>query len=163
MKTVSVTEDIIRVATKDLNRFWDKVDFTGGPKGCWLWMAHCTDTGYGQFRRDSIKMVRAHRYAWELLVGPIAEGMVLDHLCRVKICVNPQHMEEVTERENILRGYGTPANNARKTHCNKGHAFDGPNTRFYTCNSGYQGRVCRACKRETNQKLRQRRKEDVNN
>ena len=82
-------------------RFWAKVDRSGS---CWLWLA-ATSHGYGTFQSNG-KLVRAHRYAYELLVGPIPGGLVIDHLCRTTACVNPEHLEPVTQRENLLRGAG---------------------------------------------------------
>jgi len=88
--------------------------------GCVLWTASLTKYGYGQIGigRD---MKRAHRVAYELAKGPIPQGLEIDHLCRVRSCINPDHLEAVTKRENILRGYGTHAIHARATHCPKGH------------------------------------------
>ena len=96
--------------------------------GCWLWMGACNQKGYGQIRQQGGKRQVAHRVIYELLKGPIPERLTLDHLCRMKICVNPNHLEIVTLRENILRGNGIPAQNARKTHCLHGHLFDDKNT-----------------------------------
>ena len=73
-------------------------------------------------------MVMAHRAAYEVRIGPIPDGMVIDHLCRNRACINPAHMEPVTNRENVLRGTGPSAQHARKTHCNYGHAYDDQNT-----------------------------------
>ncbi len=77
-----------------------------------------------------------HRYVYELLVGPIPDGFDIDHLCRVRNCVNPEHLEAVTHRENMLRGDTLAAANAAKTHCPKGHALDGRDT---------HGRYCTTC------------------
>jgi hypothetical protein len=76
----------------------------------------------------------------ELFVGPIPEGLVIDHLCRNRGCINPTHMEPVTNAENVLRGEGPTAVNARKTHCKRGHPFDDVNTYVYA-----KGRACRMC------------------
>jgi hypothetical protein len=87
--------------------------------GCWMWLAGLRG-GYGQVRWGGRNWA-AHRLVYELLVGPIADGLDIDHLCRTPPCVNPEHTEQVTRRENIRRGTCPAAVNARKTHCAKGH------------------------------------------
>jgi len=85
-------------------RFWRKVDF-GAPGDCWRWTGAISDTGYGDFFLSiSVGTVRAHRWAYEERRGPIPRGMDLDHLCRVRHCVNPDHLEPVTRAENLRRG-----------------------------------------------------------
>ena len=112
------------------------------PHGCWIWQASTTHNGYGQFWVGG-RMVKAHRFAYEMFVGPIPEGLELDHLCRVRNCVNPAHMEPVTHAENVRRGESFSAINAGKTHCPHGHAYDAENT--YVKPNGW--RHCRACQR----------------
>ena len=95
-------------------RFWQKVDKT---PGCWLWTACVTGLGYGQFRvTHGAPTVYAHRWAYEAMVGPIPDELVLDHLCRTPSCVNPSHLEPVTQRINVLRGESPVAKRARQTH-----------------------------------------------
>lgn len=120
-------------------RFWAKVKKTDT---CWLWEG-TTWNGYGQvFVNTARGSVPAHRFAYELLVDSIPDGLQIDHLCRNPCCVNPEHLEPVTKRENVLRGVGASAQNTRKTHCIRGHEFSGAN--LYLHPDGY--RVCRACK-----------------
>jgi len=123
-------------------RFWVKVDASGD---CWEWTAGANALGYGTFVPDSAskKKVKAHRFAWETLIGPIGKGLVIDHLCRNPRCVNPDHLEPVTQRMNIMRGYSRSVRNAKVTHCPRGHEYDEANTRF----DPNGGRKCRACHR----------------
>ena len=122
-------------------RFWAKVVKSDG---CWTWRGstHWKE-GYGRFRYHG-KTVSAHRVAYELTIGPIPDGLVIDHLCRNRVCVNPAHMEPVTDRENVLRGVGPSAINSTKTHCLRGHAFSTENTRIDKIGK----RDCRTCSRE---------------
>lgn len=119
-------------------RLWPKVRKTDT---CWLWTA-ATANGYGYFSVDG-KGKRAHRVVYELLVGPIPEGLYLDHLCRVTNCVNPSHLEIVDNRTNTLRGIGITANNFVKAECVKGHLLSGSNV--YTRPSRPGTRECREC------------------
>lgn len=112
------------------------------PRECWLWMGVIKKTGYGEFKVSG-RPVLVHRFSYERFVGPIPPGLVVDHLCRVRHCVNPEHLEVVTLGENVLRGEGTTAVNFRKTHCFRGHEFTVANT--YVNTKG--ARVCRACQR----------------
>jgi hypothetical protein len=118
-------------------RFWSKVN-KNGPGGCWIWTACKNEPGYGSIGFSG-KPKGAHRVAYELVKGPIPDGLTLDHLCRNTSCVNPDHLEPVTRAENARR---IP----RATHCPKGHPYDEANT--YTPPSG--GRFCRACLRAHN-------------
>lgn len=104
--------------------FWEKVIKT---KTCWLWVGNKNSRGYGQLCRKIGTTEFAHRVSYELIKGEIPKGMVLDHLCRVHNCVNPDHLEPVTNRENIMRGIGVAAENAKKTHCPKGHQYSNKN------------------------------------
>lgn len=130
-------------------RFWSKVD-KSGPNACWWWLGAIDGTGYGSFFVDG-RRVGAHRFSYELAFGPIGEGLVLDHLCRNRPCVNPGHLEPVSHRINILRGAAPSADNAIKTRCYRGHVFTPENTllrqprRLHTGSA--PSRVCRECDR----------------
>ncbi len=127
---------------------WDKIDKT---KTCWNWIGHINSSGYGEYYIKNSK-IRAHRFIYELLVGKIPENLVIDHLCKNRKCVNPAHLEPVTNRENIIRGDGISSLNRRKTHCVHGHPFDEKNTAPRKRKNGAMWRVCREC---MNQKQRE--------
>lgn len=123
-----------------MERFLSNVDKTGD---CWLWMASTWLGGYGRFWIDG-RTVLAHRWSYEQHIGPIGRKQ-LDHLCRVRNCVRPDHLEPVTARENLLRGETAAAKNAAKTHCPKGHPYDDENT--YRDKRGR--RSCKTCRQES--------------
>lgn len=103
--------------------------------GCWVWDKPNPHDGYGQF------FGQAHRWSYEHHIGPIPEGLHIDHLCRNRACVNPWHLEPVALEENVMRGEGYFAKNARKTRCIRDHEFTADNT--YTTPGGR--RQCRKC------------------
>ncbi len=107
---------------------------------CWIWTGK-KDYGYGRVGLNGMHH-RAHRLIYEALKGPIPDGMVPDHLCRNRACVNPDHLEIVSVRENVLRGISPVAENAQKTHCKNGHQLIGDNLYEYS----YGGRPWRGCK-----------------
>lgn len=115
---------------------------------CWLWTASLNRNGYGltgyTASDGTRRSIVAHRFVYQTLVGPIPEGLQLDHLCRVRCCVNPDHLEPVTQRENLLRGETIVAAEAAKTHCPQGHPYSGAN--LYVSPKG--DRICRTCTRE---------------
>lgn len=95
--------------------------------GCWVWTKNKDSDGYGRFPLNDGTTTSAHRAAYETWVGEIPAGLTIDHLCRNRACFNPDHLEPVTVKENILRGNGLGARNARKTHCPQGHPYEGTN------------------------------------
>ena len=127
-------------------RFWAKVD-RRGPDECWPWLAGSLDGGYGVFHVVSLGSVKAHRMSYELLIGPIPEGLQLDHLRRNRGCVNPAHLDPVPNDINFRRGQSVSALNATKTHCIRGHEFTAENTMWRPTRRGTTERRCRACHR----------------
>ena len=127
--------------TDPIAQFVSHVVFTDS---CWLWTGGHAGEGYGRFYNNGRAWL-AHRFAWIAFVGPIEDGLQLDHVaaagCKNRHCVNPDHLEPVTIAENVLRGSGITAINARKTHCKQGHPFDRQNTIYRK-----GGRLCRQCK-----------------
>lgn len=132
------------VNTKLLTRFFEKiridpnVTFNGSP--CWLWTRPLDRDNYGRFWYETQSRA-AHNVSYRLFVDEIPAGLVPDHLCRVRHCVNPAHLEIVTNRINTLRGETVTARNAQKTHCLRGHEFTIANTR----RNRNGGRICRQC------------------
>lgn len=122
-------------------RFWSKVDKT---ETCWLWVGAGKRKGYGRFSvtRDHKKRdFTAHRLVWASIHGTAPSGeLVLDHICEVRACVNPAHLQVITHVANVLKGGGVTGINHRKTHCLRGHALEGENLHI---DRGM--RKCRAC------------------
>lgn len=119
---------------RQIQSFWGRVEKTSS---CWNWKGHIDKDGYGYFRRGG-----AHRFAVKVIGGRVIPyGMQVDHLCRNRRCVNPDHLDIVSSRENTLRGESIQAKNSRKSHCFRGHPFSSDNT--YVDRRG--SRVCRVC------------------
>lgn len=115
--------------------------------GCHIWAADKDGRGYGKFSIRDVYYL-AHRVAYTWRNGPIPDGLVLDHLCRVHLCVNPAHLEPVTNRENLARG----ETHMVQTHCAAGHSLTGENARHYKGR-----RICRACERRRSREWKARR------
>ena len=111
---------------------------------CWIFTDGADKDGYGVFWVNELhRAARAPRVAYELYVGPIPGGLTIDHLCRNRICVRPDHLEPVPIRINTLRGNGLSAKNAVATHCKNGHEFT-PETTYIRSRDGYS-RQCKTC------------------
>jgi hypothetical protein len=137
-------------------RFWAKVQ-RGSDIECWLWTGAVGSHGYGNFWTGQ-RYARAHRYAYELIRGPIPEGdgcrTVLDHRCRNTLCVNPRHLDPVSDKVNIHRGVSPSAINVTKTHCPAGHPYD-----YVRPATSRGGRDCKTCKREALRRWYRRQRE----
>lgn len=134
----------------DLNsmdqRFINKVNLSDE---CWLWNASLNNFGYARYKIDG-KMVLAHRYAYKYFNGDIPKGFELDHICRVRHCVNPAHLEAVTHLDNVRRGKSGEHGKV-KTHCPQGHEYTDSNTVMVQ-----RGRRCRTCQNDRSRLYREK-------
>lgn len=130
-------------------RFWEKV--TESETGCWLWTGAKIRSGYGQFGTHRGPVVLAHRWAYENLIGEIPEGLQLDHLCRVRLCVCPYHLDPVTNKVNARRG------NSLKQECINGHSLAGVEP---TNKQSRLVKVCMPCQRDRQKAYRLRKRQE---
>lgn len=137
-------------------RFWSKavIDDRGFSTPCLIWAACRSSAGYAKFNAQGNRVEYGHRLAYEALIGPIPEGLVVDHLCRNRACVNPDHLEPVGRGENVMRGETLTAANHIKTHCPQGHEYTPENTRV--SKNGH--RRCLTCDRARDRARRPSRK-----
>lgn len=150
---------IQRTVEENILRFMRFVDPQSSDRGCWSWIGGKKPTGYGNFDvfiDGRWKTHRAHRWLYEALFGPIPKSLTIDHLCRNRSCVNPDHMEAVTHAVNVSRGFGPTAVNARKTHCIYGHPFSEENTRYR--GKDKRQRQCLECERRSGREKARRRR-----
>lgn len=152
-----------RAACLDPEKFWDQVLVVGS--GCWLWDGFVNPNGYGQRTvrvQGRNRTIQAHRLAYELFVGPVPIGLELDHLCRTRSCVRPDHLEAVSHAENVRRGESAAASTAAaaaRTHCRRGHALRSDNVRVHRGADGYERRYCLACARVRKQEYEARQRD----
>lgn len=128
------------------SRFWIRVRKEAS--GCWIWTGAVSSSGYGSVGVHG-KNICCHRFSYEMRHGKIPQKLQIDHLCRVKLCVNPEHLEVVTKEENNRRGFSPSAINIRKSFCPKGHPYYGSNLRLKKCG----GRECRECDNAKHRRL----------
>lgn len=131
-----------------MDNFFDKIDYSGD---CWVWTAAVNSKGYGIFAVDGVGRL-AHRISYEKGMGPIPEGLQIDHLCRNKLCVRPAHLEPVTNAENSRRRWET------YTVCANGHSLTGDNVRVHRRTNGPDTNECVLCARARSQAYRDRAK-----
>lgn len=142
----------------ELSRAIEKIDFAEND-GCWLWLGSRRSGGYAQFyphgQHAPYRSVMVHRWLYEIVNGLIPDTMTIDHLCRVRHCVNPDHLEIVTMRENTLRGIGPTAVNAKKTHCVNGHELNDANV-YLNPRKTWTSRLCRSCMRAASRRWKRK-------
>lgn len=138
-RTTTTGIGAIRTLPSHMDRFFSHVQADGD---CWIWTSSLSSDGYAHFYLASRRGVRGHRWIYELLRAEIPDGLFLDHLCRRPACVNPWHLEPVTNRENVLRGMSPNAIACRTGQCPRGHSL----ADAYVGRSGRSGRrTCRPC------------------
>lgn len=147
----------LRVAGDPIDRFWHYVQKGADPSSCWLWTGGLNQDGYGVSTMNK-KSYGAHRFAWKLLRGDVPEGLVLDHLCRVRHCVNPDHLEVVTILENVRRG-----DSVSDDVCRNGHPRTPENTGYGKNGRGADGvaRYCKICFRKNQKKYKDRKRAEA--
>jgi hypothetical protein len=139
-------------------KLWSLVD-RNGPGGCWSLRRKLSESGYALFTANGVTAY-AHRTVYELVKGRIPDGRELDHVCRNRWCVNPDHLEPVQPRENIMRGEGICARNSWKTHCANGHLLTVDNVIVKSKNNGRNlSRQCRTCRLAQDASYRERRRQ----
>ncbi|WP_082119892.1 HNH endonuclease signature motif containing protein [Saccharothrix sp. ST-888] len=137
-------------------RFFAKIDKGSEFDACWLWRGAIDQDGYGKFRLPDKAVVGAHIISWELATGnAVPPGWHVDHLCRIRRCCNPDHLEAVEQSQNTLRGESFAAKNAVKTHCPRGHEYTPENTRWH-----HNSRECITCIRQRDRERRQARRDE---
>lgn len=145
----------LALVTTPGTRFWAKVDVPFAPDGCWTWTAGRNGDGYGSFQLTvaprRYRATGAHRLAYVALIGDPPAGFDLDHLCRNRACVRPDHLEPVDHRTNVLRGEGLAAQAMRQERCRNGHPFDGVTSEGH--------RLCTVCRLAKQRRFHTRRKE----
>lgn len=140
------TREIPKLTAKEEHRFLRNYEAPQSQSDCWEWKGRKQSRGYGMFSLRGSQYL-SHRISYSHFVGSIPDGHVIDHLCGNRSCINPNHLDVATSRENTLRGGGPTAINARMTTCHQGHPLEGDNLQIKMHSDGLPRRVCIACKR----------------
>lgn len=131
-------------------RWCHQVELPESGDGCWMWRGARRHYGYGVFAETAeggwSRQVQSHRFAYEMFVGPIPDGLVIDHLCNTPGCVNPEHLRAVTQQQNVLRGASSGARVLREGKCCKGHELTPDNL----VHSAIGKTVCKRCAKQRN-------------
>lgn len=135
--------------------------------GCWVWQRKVDHGGYGQARFTDAggrkRDVGAHRFSWAAFRGPIPPGLQIDHVCRNTLCVNPDHLEPVSSKENVRRGKAALGRwgrqrDSHRTTCNHGHPLNDDNVLYYARADGYVVRICKPCRARSSREWKARRR-----
>lgn len=139
-------------AEDPLKRFFDQC-IPEPNSGCWIWTGNiAVKSGYSRLMLKGRRLVYGHRFSYETFVGPIPKDLVVDHICRTRCCVNPEHLRVVTNKDNILCGIGFAGLNAQKRTCPKGHEYSGDNIGYCIHRDGSVSRRCRTCRSEASKR-----------
>jgi HNH endonuclease len=145
-------------------RFWTRVNKNGPTfrdlSPCWIWLGYKDEDGYGRTNSSQLGSRRAHRAAYLNLVGPVPDGLELDHLCHNRACCNPDHLRPVTHLENVQAdGSLCVTQHSLKTHCKNGHPFTPENTIHVPARPTHCAqRACRECRKVYDRRLRERKR-----
>lgn len=153
------------LTNSDIDRFWSKVDRSGGVDACWQWNGTNQAGGYGVFaivRPGNKSNYIAHRVSYFIAHGGIPDTLVIDHLCRNRRCVNPDHLDPCTIGENVMRGDGVNAIATRDNVCSRGHELTGYNVKTLRDKNGKEKRTCRTCFNEASMRSYYRHRDAIN-
>jgi hypothetical protein len=143
---------IPKLTEEQRQRFWSRVEVPNQPSCCWEWTGALTDRGYAEVSLDGL-VFKSHRVAYSDLIESVPTDKMIDHLCRNRKCVNPDHLQIASDKMNVRTGFSPSGVHARKTHCPQGHPYDNVNTYWWNGTN----RQCKTCKREHDKRPNHRR------